>query len=76
MHGLLQRKWGKKNSIVAGLILSGVGGLFAMTDMSNFKVVVLGCFCQNPWNDSCMLCYDGSFCGRSGLPGAEKRLPL
>ena len=43
MHGLLQEN-GKKNSIVAGLILSGVGGLFAMTDMSNFKVVVLGVF--------------------------------
>lgn len=40
----LAKKMGKKNSIVAGLILSGVGGLFAMTDMSNFKVVVLGVF--------------------------------
>ena len=40
----LAKKKGKKNSIVAGLILSGVGGLFAMTDMSNFKVVVLGVF--------------------------------
>lgn len=40
----LAQKFGKKNSIVAGLFLSVAGGLFAMTAMDNFAVVVSGVF--------------------------------
>lgn len=40
----LAKKFGKKNSIVAGLFLSVAGGLFAMTAMDNFRIVVSGVF--------------------------------
>lgn len=72
----LAKKMGKKNSIVAGLILSGVGGLFAMTDMSNFKVVVLGVFVKTLGTIPACYVMMALFAGRSGLPGARKRLPL
>ncbi len=40
----LAKKMGKKNSIVAGLFLSVAGGLFAMTAMDSFGIVVAGVF--------------------------------
>lgn len=40
----LAKKFGKKNSIAAGLFLSVAGGLFAMTAMDSFGIVVSGVF--------------------------------
>lgn len=40
----LARKFGKKNCIVAGLIISVIGGCISMTAMDNFMVVVTGVF--------------------------------